>query len=1834
MKKSVLVYSILSIVTLFFFSSCSEKKSSVKNDESFNYSTYIFHHTNGIKSVKSDISVVLAQISEIDTSSLEKVLTFSPKIDGELQLLNQKELVFSPKEKLKSNTTYTVTVHLNRLFPNQKENVKDYGFTFKTKKQDFEIKTQALQSYSQDWQYVEGVVKTNDVTSLDKIKQVLSATQNKKELSIKFEEINIETNTFLFKIDSIYRELDDSKIHLNYNGAALNIDKKETRTIDIIGKNNFKVIDVKVVNDADQYVEINFSDPLASNQNLKGLISIQNQPKLTYTIAGNVVKVYPPNTLKGEYYVSIYRGIKNTYGYKFDNTISRTLSFDEPKPLVKFSKSGNILPNSQGLNIQFEAISLKAVDVTIYKIFESNVLQFLQQNNLQGDQNIKMVARPVVKKTIPLHPINNETSKWQTYGIALDKLINVEKGAIYKVKINFNKSYATYKCENNTTTNSTPIEKETFDDAIEDSNWDGYENYYNEYNYYGNYNWRERDDPCTDSYYRNKTVSKNILATDIGLTVKKGNDNSYFVATSNLVSSEPMANVNIQFYNFQQQLLTSTTTNEEGICLLELKSVPFFVTAKKEGQTTYTKVNDGNVLSMSNFNTNGVQPLKGIKGFIYNERGVWRPGDTIFTGFMLNDLKNKLPENHPITIEVKDPNGVLKYRKVENQHLNYLYTFKIPTQDTDPTGRWNATIQIGGASFQKSLKVETIKPNRLKINVTTKNEVLSNHNQIYIAAKWLHGAIAKELKVETDLTLKPQTTHFERYPSYVFDDPSKKFESEQINVLTSKLNADGKINFALKPTTNNNAPGMLKAYLTTRVYENGGDFSTDVYSKTYAPFDTYVGVKRPEGDKARNMLLTDKQHNFEVVCVDVDGKPIANQTVAVTIYKMQNSWWWNNNNNYSQFSSSNFKTPVFNKILKTQNNGKNNFNFEIKYPEWGRYFVKITHQKSGHSTGETVFIDWPGWAGKAKKGNQKEAAMLVFTTDKETYQVNDEVVVNFPSSENGNALITIENNAKVLKYHRIKTSKESTQFKFSVDKSMTPNVYISITTLQAHHNTKNDLPIRMYGVKNISVEDASTHLAPILTAPKEVEPEKEFTLKVAEQNGKPFTYTVAIVDEGLLDLTRFKTPNPWNYFNAKEALGVKTWDMYDDVIGAFGGKLNQVFSIGGDQDLGAAKTQKANRFKPVVIFKGPFSLDANKSNTHKITLPKYIGAVKAMVVAHHLDHEAYGETDASILVKKPLMLLASAPRKVSTNEKIKIPVTVFNALGGNQKVNVHVQSNEVFSVEGNATKTVDFDASGDEIAYFDLKVLKSGFGKINITATNKSHKASYEIEMNAFNPISKVTKTLELIVKNNESEKIELDGFGVDDSNKGTLEVSSFPQINFTNRLKYLIRYPHGCLEQTVSAAFPQLYINHLFETTPSEKNNIAQNINGAIQKLKDFQLLSGGFSYWPGSFKTNDWVSNYAGHFLIEAEKQGYLLPYNFKNNWIAYQKDVSRTWKKTKYNSYLEQAYRLYTLALAQSPELSIMNRLREDRELSNIAKLRLALAYAIIGQKDAAMELMHNASLVDYQQVYQVNHGSTLINKSIALQTYQALDQKSKAISLLQDISKELNSETYLSTQTTAKSLLAVANYYQSVKGNDIKAVLKSNGKKTKIKTDSNFYQQDLALNKGENTLQFENDGQNTLYLKITNEGIPEINKEEELSKNLVSKVTYVDGTGKKIEIQNLPQGTSFTAQIELKNTYNKDVKDIALTYQIPSGWEIINTRYAMDDTSKENNVEYTDIRDNLVHYYFDLKQNERKLFKIKINTTYLGSYYLPGVHAEAMYDNEFLSHTKGQWINVIP
>lgn len=1835
------------------------KKKPVETDNLFKFRDYISYTTSGMTSVASPIQINLAnQVEgwEMGQEITDKIVSIKPHVEGKLTVANSHTLLFKPDEHLEPDTEYTVSVKLDNIYKNMPKGFGNYTFQFKTITPSFNVVTKSLQSYSKEWQYLEGVIKSADVIALEDAKTLVEASQNGKKLPMVFNELNQSSKYFEFKIDSIHRLVDDSKILVKWNGKNIKADNEGENTITIPGKNHFTIVDTEVIQTPEQFLSINFSDPLKKQQNFDGLVSIQNVKNPKYIVEGNVLKVYPDSKLVGNIQVDVFQGIKNTEGYKLKTPFSETIAFEDLKPQVKLISNGTILPNSQELKFNFEAVNLSAVDVRVIKIFEDNILQFLQDNNLNSNNryDIKKVGRRIAKQTIQLQTASENTGKWKAYSIDLSKFFKADAGAIYRIELSFDRRYSLYNCEANAGTSNSENDDyndyyeaeyydESFDDlASEDEDlreeqyWDNLLYRYKNYTY----NWREEQNPCHDAYYNErKIVSQNLLASNLGVIAKRGANNSYYFAVTNILNTEPETNAKVSLYNFQQQELVSKTTDAQGITTIDADNYANFAIVSKGNNATYVKLQDGNSLSLSKFDVSGHRLQRGLKGYLYGERGVWRPGDTLHLTFMLNDNANPLPKRHPIKLEITNPNGKLVYKNVTSDNLNNFYKFTVPTSSEDKTGNYNAKVSVGGATFHKSLKIETVKPNRLKIKIDFDDDILSSNKPLKgdLDVKWLHGAPGKNLKTEVKAKFSSAYTAFENYKNYTFNDPTRKFQTEEINLFEGKVNEEGLATINKKLNVGKNAPGMLNVQFLVRAFENGGDFSMDAFTKKYAPYSSFVGLRSPKGN-AYGSFFTNENQTFDIVVVDENGKPIKRNNLEVKIYKVEWRWWWNSSyDDLASYVSSSYHRPFRSMKVNTDANGKANFNVNIPDEERGRYLIRVVDPESGHATGRTAYF-YKNWWQNAPSSDKESAKMLVFSADKENYNVGETAKVTFASGSEGRALVSIENGTEVLDYKWVKTAKGETTVDIPVTKEMAPNVFVNISLLQPHAITANDLPIRLYGVIPIMVENPETKLHPELQMPDKLKPEQTFEVKVSEKDNKAMTYTIAMVEEGLLDLTRFKTPNAWNEFYKREALGVKTWDVFDDVIGAYSGSIDHVFAIGGDGSAVGGKNKKANRFKPVVTYLGPFKLEAGNTKTHQIKLPNYIGSVRAMVVAGNNGNEAYGSTDKTVPVKKPLMVLATLPRKLSPGEKVTLPVTVFAMEPKVKNVNISLKLSDGISVVGETSKQLNFTKPDEQMAYFELDVSKAkGINTVEVIATGHGEKSSYKVELDVVNtnPIS--SKSIDKTLTANTSETLTFSTFGVEGTNSALVEFSTLPPMDFTRRLEYLIRYPHGCVEQTTSSVFPQLFLEDIFDLTFDKKQEIRKNIENGIRRLGHFQRPHGGLSYWMGESNANDWGTSYAGHFMIEAEKKGYVLPLTFKSNWLKYQKQTARNWRPSyrRYNSDLAQAYRLYTMALAGSPDLASMNRLREFSEISNEAKWRLAAAYALAGQKEASDKLSQSANINFKPQRYNYyTYGSADRNRAMALET-MVLTKNPKTRELAETIAKDLSSDQWMSTQTTAYSLLAMAKMVNANGGKALNVNFTINGKSEQIDTKNAIAQRELNIVDGTNSLILNNTKDNLVYVRILNSGKLPLGQKLTEQRGLSVSVQYKGLQGNRIDVSKLQQGQDFVATVSVSNLKNSAINDVALTEIFPSGWEIVNTRFTAFGSTTTSGARHTDIRDDRVYFYFDLPEKGKhstKTFNVMLNAAYLGTYYLPGIQAEAMYDDEFLVRTKGQWVSI--
>ena len=1776
---------------------------------------------------------------------LGKLVRLKPDVPGRWAFENNRTLVFKPEKGFERNTSYQVNVDLSEWFEAEgKDKRFAFGFTTLPLALRGNLESMDINKKNENGYDLTAVLFTPDKESPGTVESLVDFSE---------------------KVDATWQHSPDGKKHevtltnvpagmkgerilrLSVSSNKLGVEKADVVTVNIPDQNDFSVYDVVYVSEPECYVEVAFTKLLDSAQDMRGLAFIAGNTSETVNVDGNKLRLYPDADLreKGAMNIHLNQGIRSKSGLNLKEAVVRQVVANEQKPNVRFIGKGVIIPQSTQLSVPFQAIYLRGVTVSVIKILEQNIGQFLQSNNLDESGELMRVGRLIARKTIFLDEEGLDLSRWNTFAVDLKRLIEPEPGAIYRLELSFDRPLSVYPCGNDTVVLSK--EQILASDEIrfkeESARFDegGYY-YYRQYDW-SDYNWEKRSDPCSDSYYFNKVEGKNVLATNLGLVAMLGQDNDMTVLVHNIQNTEPERGVTVTAYNYQHQALASGTTDDKGQVRLDLSSGrPFYLIASQGTQRSYLRVDNGSALSLSSFDVSGEVVQKGIKGFIYGERGVWRPGDMLHLGFMLNDRAKQLPAEHPVVMELYNPLGQMYARKTQTRGELGLYVFDFVTEADAPTGAWNVKAQVGGVSFSKRLRIESIKPNRLKIALSMPEKTLLRGEPMdaRLHVEWLQGAIARNLKYDIQGTFIATPTTFEGYKGFYFDDPSRVFNTEESKLISGVTDERGDATVQARFELGSTAPGMLLANLVTRVYEESGDFSIDADRMLYSPYRRYTGIKSPQKDKEQ--LNTGTNYTYEVASVDYLGKPQANTELDVKVYKVYWYWWWDSNSSgLANYVSDSYNKPVKTFAIRTDGSGRGTFQLSFPDKEWGTYFISVKDKESKHSTGVMSYFDWPYNEGRRNTDGSESATMLSFKIDKDSYTPGEKMVVTFPSTKGSRAIISIENGVRVLSLTEHTCEDKQTTVRLDVTKDMQPNAYVYITLLQPHGITKNDLPIRLYGVVPFTVTSPESHLTPVIQSPAELKPDASYTVSVSEKNGKEMAYTLAIVDEGLLDLTRFRTPEPWKAFNAREALGVNTWDLYNYVVGAYGGRIEQLFSIGGDDALNKGPKAIVNRFKPVVRFDGPFLLKKGKTARHTYQMPNYNGRVKIMVVAGN--GEAYGHADKSVMVRKPVMLLGTLPRVIGVGEEMVVPATVFATEDGVGAVNVSIACSSNMEVVGEATRSLSFERKGDQQASFRIRVKKNpGIGKVTITATGKGDKSVYETELEIRTVRRPQVKVTAATLEAGKSWKETVAMPGATGTNQLTLEVSDIAPVNVSSRLSYLLGYPHGCLEQITSKGFPQLYISSFTDLTLQQAKSTEEAVKEVIRRLRSYQTVDGAFAYWPGGTSSNGWGTVYATHFLLEASKKGYLVPEAMKQSVLNNLRRVARNWKPvTSYYKDSEeatQAYRLYVLALAGSPEMGAMNRLKEMKDLTSMSRWSLASAYALVGREDVAQDLISKTTaLPSGYSEHDETFGSDVRDQSIQLMTLCLLDKGKEAATLVEELSKQLSSDDWLSTQSTAFALVALSDYlakYRVDGAMDFRYAC--GGKDGQVNTAKNIWSETLLDKAGTSaSVELKNTGKSTLFARIITEGIPEQGEEKAYANGVSLAVSYVDLNGSPVNVAQLEQGTNFSAVVTVKTPSARGYNNLVLSEIFPAGWEILNTRFLNESAtdSLSAGVNYQDIRDDRVYSYIDrLPAGSQVTVKINLCAVYPGRFYLPPVYCEAMYDYLIRANTAGQEVTV--
>jgi len=1759
----------------------------------------------------------------VDTSQTISVFSFSPDVKGATWWEDDLTLAFQPENGWQPATDYQLEVNLENIIKDVDPKMKRVVFDFTVKPVRLSVAFEPLvpEFEGDNPSYLlRGRVLTSIPVDSQKIEKLLMIQSTGKMNAIHWEH-NPEGTVHGLLVDGISP---DATLDFKWAGKSIGAESSGTRSIKIPKGDELSVLSFEPGNDGERKIGIYFSQKLNPTQDLNGLVTINGSSDgFTMRKQDHILSIYPGEALTGQLSVQLHEKISSSRGHELKSPVTLDISLDDAKPAVKLVGSGVITPGNAEIIFPFEAINLHSVQVEVIRIFENNILQYLQRNSLEDQWDLEPVGRIILQKEIDLTQLSDRDNKyiWTRYALDLGPLVKLAPGSIYQVRIGFKGTDTYLDCFK-----EVEIEKNKPAFGELASMW--------EYHYsYPGFTWDHTDDPCYAAFYSpERYISRNLLSSDIGLTAKQNEQGKIWVYASSLGSVGPMSGIQIEIFDFQQQSLGKGTTLSDGSVTLDLQRKAFFVVATSGNQNGYLRLADGLSLSLSEFNAGGTGYQEGLRGYIYGERDVWRPGDSIYLNFVLWDPDGKIDNRHPVRLTVTNSLGQKEVDMTSPMSLGGIYNLEFATATTDPTGNWMAKVEVGDAVFSKGLRIETIKPNRLKIDTKLPDAILASQSEMKIdlESTWLFGAPASNLKAIVEAQFSPLTFAPVGFKEFIFADPARKTPGTVTTIFDGKLDAAGKAKINI-PDINDYLPeGQLTMSVKTRVFETGGDFSTDRNTTTFHPYDQYAGVSTPSNRWGYEELKMNESNDIRVASVSIAGKGVAGRTMSVGIYNANWRWWWDRTDeDITQYNSELHLGAIVTDTVVTGSNGI--VTYKVTPQSYGSYMIRVCDTESGHCTGQFYYAG--SWGDPT--GDNDAASRLTFAADKESYEVGEKIKLNIPSAIGSKLLLTIEKNNKVISSKWYAATGDQTQISIDATAEMMPNVYAFVSHIQPYEHSSNDMPLRMYGVLPVMVADPKTKLHPEVSVPDVLQPDKSFTVTVSEKDKLPMAYTIAVVDEGLLGLTRFKSPDPWEHFHRQEALAVQTWDMFDQVLGGYGGTIDRLLSLGGDGAAALVDAPQAERFKPVVMHFGPYYLEPGQQKVHTIKMPNYVGAVRTMIVAS--DRKRWGSTDKTSTVKSDLMIQPTLPRLVSPGETVTLPVNVYAMADNIRTAEIKVSTNDMATVADGGIQSVRFTGQGDEMVYFSLKIPeRPGLLKVDVRATSGGVTTSQQLELDVRIPNPPATQVVAATIAPGQKWSGKLALPGMKGTNQASVELSQMPPINLQSRLQYLIRYPYGCLEQTLSSVFPQLYVAALTDLKPAQEQEIRRNIQGGIQRLKSFSLPSGGFTYWPGENYRDSWSNSYAGHFLIEASKAGYSVDGSMMDAWRNAQKKDAQAYRPGQYyRDDLNQAYRLYTLALDGQPAWGMMNRLRTQKDLDQAAAWMLAAAYALGNRHDAANEIIQKLTteVKPYQEM-SYTYGSDLRDKALILETFLVMNKQNEAITMARTIATSLSAENWYSTQSTSFALLAMGKMAKQFTGKQIKATITQSGKTgEQVSSSKGLISRELDV--ANENLTVENTSSDPLFIRVTTTGRPLKGIPAEVKNNLSLKAKYMDLQGKDISPDRLKQGQDFVVQLTVTNpgTFTSHLDQMALSYMFPSGWELTNQR--MDNFAgrfKNSTARYQDIRDDRVNTFFSMDRGVWT-YHFVMTATYAGRYWLPDIMCDAMYTHQVQARLPGRWVEVV-
>ena len=1753
----------------------------------------------------------IAGDSALDTWTANPLVVFTPEVKGMFKWTAPNELTFSPTTGFAASTDYKAVLSpaLETESGDKKMKLGDEtSFAFHTPYLN-------LIQVGNFWAKKESNKSVNEVRMALTFNYKINPSQLKELLTINLDGKPVAVDIYTTAVsNTIDVGISEAAVSYDNKKAAIQIkaglkcvespystDKEISVETFITSKSDFQITGVTAeYTDKDGYINVVTNQEITTDQ-IQSLIVLE--PDLPVTIEKQTSGFYiKGNFNSGEgYELTIKKELTGIFGGTLKSDFTETILFGTPKPAISFvSQKGVYLSSKGNKNIAVRIINVPKVEVTVYKVYANNVLSFFRNNSIGNYEYY-----------------DDEEYYYSDYGTSYYGLEDIGD-VVYTKEI---------ETKHLKKVNGTPLLNLNFNDINQ---------------FKGIYIVKVTS--TEDQWLRD---SKFVSISDIGLIAKQGKDDM-LIMTNSILTNEAISGVEINLISHNNQTVYTTKTDGSGVIhITDLKNkIRNFnvrmITATNGSDFNFLHFNQSYVEN-TEYETGGSKENEtGYDAFIYGDREIYRPGETVYINNVVRDVQWQVLKNVPVKVKVLLPNGkdFQNIRGTLNEQGAFATSFKLP--ESTVTGTYSIELYTSTNVLLNAINisVEEFMPDRIKVTSTVNKEALSLSEPltVNIQAMNLFGPPASNRNYEAELSLSRKYFSAAKYPNYDFGINASSYNEFQNEVREGTTDAEGKgkQDFTFSAAYKN--CGVLQGKIFTTVFDESGRPVHQVNRFDVYTQETFFGIQYTD-----NYVNTNQAFSIPLIAVNRAGEAVAaSARVEVIKYDWQTVMQRTYGDDYRYVSQRKVRV-MENKTISISRPGQP---FIFTPTLSGEYEIRV-YAPDAQSYVSNYFYAY-GWGTTSSTSFEVNTeGKVTIETDKTAYNTGDEAKLLFKTPFEGKLIVTVERN-QVYEYKVLETNNRSASMTLALKDAYLPNVYISATLIKPNSDQRVPLTVA-HGFQNLSVNKAENKLPVEIIALEKSRSRTRQKICIKTKAESDIQVTIAVIDEGILQLKNTQTPDPYGFFYRKRALEVNSYDVYARLLSELSTSSSR---IGGD---GYNLSKRANplsnkRVKLVTFWSGILKTNSSGEVCYEIDIPQFSGDLRIMAVVYK--DNRFGSAQKSMKVADPIVISTSLPRFLSPGDSLIMPVTMSNTTAKPMSASVNIGTTGAVRVSGAANQNVQIAANSEKQVYFTVVAdKKTGLAKITTTIKAISETFTEETDITVRPASSLIKVSGSGFVAGGSTANVTLTNDFIPSSTTTRILVNRSPITGFTDNLSYLIGYPYGCIEQTTSRAFPQLYLRDLMKELKQVNYTGAspeEMVQAGVNRIYTFQTYNGSFSYWPGHYEGDWWGTAYATHFLIEAKKAGYDVSSQVIDKATSYLKEKVK--EKGQYTYYYydgagkkanrviaakEIFYSLYVLSLNNQQDVSVMNFYKSNPDLLAVdSRYLLASTYLRTGDQGSYRTL----SPKSFDNEKSINsfggsYYSYVRDMAIALDALVENDPNNPQIGIMtKHLSDELKHRRYLNTQENAFALIALGKIARKNAAGTATADIRSTDGVLGTFTGSTFL---TTKNQSNKTVTINAKGTGTIYYSWEAEGISETGKVKEEDSYLSVRRQFYDRNGNAITGNRFKQNDLVVVRIAVSSTDGSHVQNVVLTDMLPAGFEIENPR--LNDYSDAGWIknaatpEHFDIRDDRINM-FVTATNTTQYYYYMVRAVSVGTFKLGPCSADAMYNGEYHSYNGSGTITV--